>query len=66
VTWASLHPAGSHFPITLLIVASIVSAIGLFLQEQAGTLHAVALGLLVAGTVFMCAAASTGGDAWDV
>ena len=49
MTWASLHPAGSHFPITLLIVAPIVGAIGLFLQEQARTLHAVALGLIGRG-----------------
>jgi len=61
--WDALHPAISHFPIALLIVAPLFLILCLCLRSHRRTLLAVALGLTVAGTLGVYLAAASGDEA---
>jgi uncharacterized membrane protein len=59
-SWSALHPGISHFPIALLLVSPVFVLIGLLRPRQRPTLMAVALGLLLAGTLGVYLSASSG------
>jgi uncharacterized membrane protein len=59
-SWSAMHPEISHFPIVLLLVAPIFVLLALWRRAQRSTLMAVAVGLLVAGTLGAYLSASSG------
>jgi uncharacterized membrane protein len=62
-SWEALHPSISHFPIVLLIVGPLFVLLGLWLRDHRRVLTAVAVGLMVAGTLGVYLSASTGDEA---
>jgi uncharacterized membrane protein len=62
-SWEALHPSISHFPIVLLMVGPLFVLLALWLRDQRRTLMAVAVGLMVAGTLGVYLSASTGDEA---
>jgi uncharacterized membrane protein len=65
-SWDALHPSVSHFPIALLLVAPACLFAALWLTKHRRTLAVVAFGLMLAGTLGVYLAASTGDAARDV
>jgi uncharacterized membrane protein len=65
-TWDALHPSVSHFPIAFLLVAPLFLLAALWLNTHRRTLAIVAFGLMLAGTIGVYLAASTGDSARDV
>jgi uncharacterized membrane protein len=65
-SWDALHPAISHFPIALLLVAPLFVLVGLWLRDERRTLWSVAIGLMVAGTVGVYLSAATGDAAKEL
>jgi uncharacterized membrane protein len=65
-SWDALHPGVSHFPIALLLVAPVCLLAALWLTTHRRTLALIAFGLMLAGTVAVYLAASTGDAARDV
>ena len=62
-SWSALHPSVSHFPIVLLLVSPIFILLALWRRAQRPTLMAVAVGLLLAGTLGIYLSASSGDEA---
>lgn len=62
-SWDALHPAISHFPIALLLVAPLVVLAGLLMATRRQGLFVVALALMTAGTLGIYVSASTGDEA---
>jgi len=65
-SWDALHPAVSHFPIVLLLVAPALVLVALLRSDVRRTLMLVALGLLAAGTIAVYVSASSGDEAKKV
>ena len=60
-SWDGLHPLIIHFPIVLLLVAPLLVLVGALLKPEKGRpVLYVALALMVAGTLSIFLAASTG------
>lgn len=65
-SWDALHPAVSHFPIVLLVIAPLFLLLALFREERKATFLSLAFWFMVAGTVGIYLAAATGDAARDV
>ncbi len=61
----ALHPAVSHFPIALLLIAPLFLLLASWLRRHRLVLAGVALGLMATGTVGVYLAATTGDAARD-
>ncbi len=64
--WDALHPAFSHFPIVLLLVAPLFLILALCSPARRQGLLVLALSFMVAGTLAVCLSAATGDAARDV
>ena len=65
-SWDALHPALSHFPIAVLPLVPVFVLLALWLREQRRTLMAVAIGLLVFGTLGVYLSAASGDAAREL
>lgn len=63
--WDALHPAISHFPVVLLLVAPLCLLLALFSPANRRALLVIALALLAAGTIGAYLSAATGDAARD-
>ncbi|MBK9088429.1 MAG: hypothetical protein IPL90_05020 [Holophagales bacterium] len=64
--WDASHPAVSHFPIALLVIAPVLLLAGLLSPGRRQGLLAFAFALTVAGTLGVYVSAATGDAARDV
>ncbi len=64
--WDAFHPAVSHFPIALLVVAPVLLLVGLLSPGRRHGLFALAFAFAVVGTLGVYVSAATGDAARDV
>ena len=64
--WDALHPAMSHFPIVLLLVAPVLVFVALIRSGRRDSILAIAFWFLLAGTASIYLSAATGDAAKEV